>query len=164
MNILFVLAQIGVDQISTFASNPSVEKTSSNTWDNPAILIFVVVVINLLLVVVKYFLDRSKGKKENKHYRTRKITELSITKEAELFEKLERMSLRIKGEEHELLDDISEVEDCMSKNRIFYSKKIFHHAISIMDYYKRINSDLTKKDIKKEEELLDEYHKLYYDQ
>lgn len=164
MNIILILAQIGVDQLTSLTTNPSLEEASKSGWDNPAILIFVVVLINLLLVVVKFFLDRSNGKKENKNYRTRKITELSITKEAELFEKLERMSLRTKGEEHELLNDISEIDSCISKNRIFYSKKINNHAITIMDYYKRINSDLTKKDIKKEEELFDEYHKLYYDQ
>ena len=164
MDILLIFAQIGVDQLSSLATNSSVESPTISSWNNPAILIFIVVVINLLLVVVKFFLERINGKKENKHYRTRKITELSITKEAELFERLERMSLRTKGEEHELLDDITQLEVCISKNRIFYSKKIYNHATKIMDYYKRINSDLTKKDIKKEEDLLDEYHKLYYDQ
>ena len=139
-------------------------EVSNSSWTGSSIWILVIVLINLLLIIVKFFLDRSNGKKENEHYRTRKITELSIEKEAELFEKLEKISLFTKGEEHTLLDNISNVECLMSKNRIFYSKKIYHHSITILDYYKRINSDITKKDLKKEEKLFDEYHKLYYGQ
>ena len=74
------------------------------------------------------------------------------------------LSLYIKGEEHEMLDYIIGIESQMSSNRIFYSKKIYEKAVCIIDYYKSINSNLTKKDIRKEEKLLNEYHNLYYDQ
>ena len=159
-----ILIQIGVEHLSSMTSDSVTNEANNSSWSGSSIWILVIVLMNLLLIIVKFFLDRSNGKKENEHYRTRKVMELSIEKEAELFEKLEKMSLFAKGEEHALLGNISDVECLMSKNRIFYSKKLYHHSITILDYYKRINSDLTKKDLKKEEKLFDEYHKLYYGQ
>ena len=159
-----VLIQIGAEQLSSMTSDSVFYESNNSSLSNYSKWILVIVLINLLLIIVKFFLDRSNGKKENEHYRTRKIMELSIEKEAELFEKLEKMSLFTKGEEHALLNNISDTECLMSKNRIFYSKKLYHHSITILDYYKRINSDLSKKDLKKEEKLFDEYHKMYYGQ
>lgn len=161
MNLLSVLLQLDV-QLTTETYDNAIN--TSGEWSNSAIIILTGVIVNIVLMIIKFFLDRSNGKKEIQFYRTKQITNLSIEKEADLYLKLVHLSLYTKGEEHAMLDDIINIESQMLSNRIFYSKKIYNKAICIIDYYKSINSDLKKKDIRKEEGMLNEYHKLYYDQ
>lgn len=161
MNLLSVLLQLDV-QLTTETYDNAIN--TSGEWSNAAIIILTGVIVNIVLMIIKFFLDRSNGKKEIQFYRTKQITNLSIEKEADLYLKLVHLSLYTKGEEHAMLDDIINIESQMLSNRIFYSKNIYNKAICIIDYYKSINSDLKKKDIRKEEGMLNEYHKLYYDQ
>jgi len=161
MNLLSVLLQIDVQLTAATCDNTL---STSSGWSNSAIIILIGVAVNTVLMIIKFFLDRSNGRKEIQYYRTKQITNLSIEKEANLYLKLMHLSLYTKGEEHEMLDYIIDIESQMSSNRIFYSKKIYEKAVCIIDYYKSINSNLTKKDIRKEEKLLNEYHNLYYDQ
>lgn len=123
MSNLLILIQIGVEHLSSMTSDSVTNEANNSSWSGSSIWILVIVLMNLLLIIVKFFLDRSNGKKENEHYRTRKVMELSIEKEAELFEKLEKMSLFAKGEEHALLDNISDVECLMSKKQDFLFKE-----------------------------------------
>lgn len=153
--------QVGIEQLSSVQS-PLIENANV-IQTRTLFLIGVVVFVNLVLMVIKFILDLCKGNRDNKNYRRRKISDLSIDMEAKLFMELEKLSNFTKGDEHQMLEEIQRVEILVRSNRIYYSKAIYKKADEILDYYKSINSNLSRKDIKKEEQMLNDYYKKYYE-
>lgn len=161
MFIFFDIMQVGIEQLSSVQS-PLIENANV-IQTRTLFLIGVVVFVNLVLMVIKFILDLCKGNRDNKNYRRRKISDLSIDMEAKLFMELEKLSNFTKGDEHQMLEEIQRVEILVRSNRIYYSKAIYKKADEILDYYKSINSNLSRKDIKKEEQMLNDYYKKYYE-
>lgn len=126
------------------------------------ITLIVFLSINVIASVAKYFFDRALKKHDIKISKKLAIAQLSIKTESDLFLKLENLKNFQKGQSHEMLDSIIEIESFIATSRLFICKKIIVLTNEQLDYYKRIISNYNEKDIRKEKEFTSKFSKLYY--
>ncbi len=128
----------------------AIPKNSRIDW----LSVLIIIIANIIIAAVPRLINFIGYKEDKKYYRKKKIIDIAIYREAMLYGKLEKLTHFWKGEEHQMLCEIMTVEKYMANNRIYFSKKIFDKAQKLLDYFKRINSDLTHKNVMEEEKLL----------
>lgn len=153
---MILLDVIGTEKVT--------EKLISSTDGNKGLMITLIVFlsINVIASIAKYFFDRALKKHDIKISKKLAITELSIKTEADLFLRLENLKNFQKGQSHEMLDSIIEIESFIATSRLFICKKIISLTDEQLDYYKRIISNYNEKDIRKEKEFTSKFSKQYY--
>ena len=147
---------IGTEKVAEIVSPPT------TGHEGLMITLIVILSINVLVLITKYFLDRDLKLQEIKISRKVAITEISIKTEAEIFVKLENLKNFQKTESHEMLDSIIEIEIFLAKSRLYICSKIFALTNECLDYFKKVVSNYNEKDIKKEKEFSNRFSKLYY--
>lgn len=118
--------------------------------------------VNIILIVVNFILDYIKHRKDNHNFKVHLIAKKGVEVEAELYQKLQRISCLQPGDEHELLDEIIDVGNYINKNRLYIEKKFLENSIMLLDYFKKIQHNMRHKDIKKEEDLFSKLSKAFY--
>lgn len=153
---MILLDVIGTEKVT--------EKLIAPTDGSKGLMITLIVFlsINVIASVAKYFFDRALKKHDIKISKKLAITQLSIKTESDLFLKLENLKNFQKGQSHEMLDSIIEIESFISTSRLFICNKIIVLTNEQLDYYKKIISNYNEKDIRKEKEFTSKFSKLYY--
>lgn len=136
--------------------------TPTDGYKGLMITLIVFLSINIIASIAKYFFDRELKKHDIKISKKLAITEISIKTEADLFLKLESLKNFQKGESHEMLDSIIEIENYLATSRLFICKRIISIANEYLDYFKKVVSNYSEKDIKKEKEFTVKFCAEYY--
>ena len=83
-------------------------------------------------------------------------------KEIELFKMLDHLRTFQKNENHELLNELERIRELLNQNRLMYRKDLYLIAYEITDYFSIICTDYSKRDVKKENKMLDRYRDQFY--
>lgn len=120
-------------------------------------------VANIVIVLIKFVFDIAVKNQDVNIHRKGLINEFILKTEKKLFYDIEKLS-RFDGEQVEdLLIEILKIEKYSRVNRIFIRRPINNTTIKLLDYYKEVSSNYSKKDIRKEAKLMDEYSSKFYE-
>lgn len=126
-----------------------------------------VIVISLITYFVGYLLQLGLSlllkKVEIQNDRKKRIAELAITKEVEIYQSLIKLKGYQKGEAIELLDTLETLNLSINLERILLSKRYISSVEEILEYFSVICADFSKKDIKREQVLFDSLYKSFHD-
>ena len=149
---------IGKEKVVELIANPTVPGSNNGLM----LTLIVFLSINIIALISKYFLDRALKRQDILVRKKITITELSIKIESDLFLKLENLKNFQKGESHQMLDAIIDIEDYLQTSRLFICKKIIALTTDYLDYFKKVVSNYSEKDIKKEKEFTLKFSQQYY--
>ncbi|MDD2577074.1 MAG: hypothetical protein PHV76_06200 [Bacteroidales bacterium] len=144
-------------QICKPETNTLNTETNSLMW-----LLIVMIIINILAMVFKFFLDRKLKKIDITIKRKTIIAEKAINIEAELFVQLEKLKLFQNSEKEEMLNSIIKIEEFIVDNKINIGKEIQKTTNKQLDYYKTVCHDFKNKNIKLEKKFTNKFCELYY--
>jgi len=125
-------------------------------------LIYVLIVIlglNILTGVIRFILDRNLKNHEKSIHKKNLINAKSIEVQERIYEKMEELSLYIKGEEQVMLEEIESLGRYISNKRIYLPNRIYVIIEELLDYYRMLVNDSGMKDLRTEKRLFDEYAK-----
>lgn len=163
---MIVLLQIVDSELKNVISNAidttmSVSNIASQSSENTASL-STLLIINIVVIAVNFIFDYFRHRKDNHNYKVHLIAKKGVKVEAKVYEKFQKLSTYQPGEEHALLKSILELDSFLNKERLYIEKKYFSIAIDFLDYYKKIQWKMTKKNIKEEESFFNKLSTEFY--
>ena len=162
-SLIYLLQSIDCPVITdTSLTQASIEHISSGTTSTYMIPLLVLLGLNIILILVNFVLDCIKHRKDNHNYKVHLIAQKGVEVEAELYRRLQHISCLQPGDEHNLLDEIIDIDNYISRNRLYIEKKFLENSINLLDYFKKIQHNMRNKDVKKEEGLFIKLSKVFY--
>lgn len=157
--MMMLMSVIGAEQLAKKVVAPEITVEGSNGL---MITLIVFLTINIVALIAKYFFDRALKAHDVKIGRKVSITALAIKTEADLFIKLESLKSFQKGEAHDMLDAIIEIENSLGSSRLFICKDLMKLTNDCLDYFKKVVANFSEKDIRKEKQFTDKFCSMYY--
>jgi hypothetical protein len=132
-------------------------KTLNENNDSLTTVLILLVSVNIIVEVIRFISKIVLSNKDRANGRQLLIDENRIKKIERLFQSLDRLSLFDRNESVEMLDEIKRINQFVTKNKLYLSKKFQSKTNKILDYYKDVLTDYRNKDIKKETELINKF-------
>lgn len=159
MNIYFILqAQVPLETVETLMNTYASDGKSSLV-----IYILIIVIVNFILNIVTFFMQKKLKDKEVEVDRRCLINKQSVEIESYLYGELQKFSSFQKNESHELLDAIVNLQTYIEGNHLYIRKKLLRICTEMVDYYSVVCTDFKRKDPSKELKLLEKYKKTFYE-
>ena len=129
--------------------------------NNLILILLALLMLNILSIGLRFYLDQKLKDRESRIFRKNMISKRSIKVQEEIYRKMEALTLYSKGEEHQLLEDLVELQQFVITKRLYISPDLEKLANQILDYFRNLITDYRRKDFKTEQELFNEYSKLF---
>ena len=162
MFLLSLLQTISDDIISNSSLITIDDKSSAILSKGYVISLAILLLVNVLVMILNFALDRFKHRKDNHNHKVHIIAQKGIEVESAVYMYFQKMAAYQPGDEHILLDSILELDSFLNCNRIYIEKKFLSYAVDFLDYFKKIQHKMVLKDIKKEEAFFDKLSKAFY--
>lgn len=140
----------------------SMDETAKAIAPNTIVWLLILLAINIVIMLFKFYLDWRHGKNDIHNYKIKKISEKSIGVEGELYLKLLALANFQKEECHNMLDNIQELDRYIEINSLYIGKRYRHEVDEVLDYFKGVVTDYSKKDNKKEGDYFRRLSKTFY--
>jgi hypothetical protein len=138
-------------------------KANNENTKSLIIALIVLVSINIGIELFRFITSLILSNKEKKNKRQLLIEEKRIKVLEQLFQSLDSLTLLDKSEEVPLLEKIKEINQYITKNKIYIPKSFQNSATKILDYFKNVLTDFRQKSIEKEtllfKKFCDEFNK-----
>lgn len=159
MNIYSILqAQVPLETVETLMHTQGSDGKSSLV-----IYILIIVIVNFLLNIVTFFMQKKLKDKEVEVDRKCLINKQSVEIESYVYGEFQKFSSFQKHESHELLDAIVNLQTYIDENHLYIRKKLVRICTEVIDYYSVVCADFKRKDAGKELKLLEKYKKAFYE-
>ena len=119
------------------------------------------IITYLVCMFLQYWLSLLVKNKDVSNDRKMKIADLSISAGVELFQGLDHLRSFQKTEVDQMLDQIQSLYLLLNSNKVLFSKSLYTKADMILSYFSDLCADYTKKDIKREMSLFEDYIKAF---
>ena len=125
-------------------------------------LLLIVLIANIVVTVVKYYLDKQHAKQTALFQRRKLIFEQSINIEKEIFKKVDSLSDFTRKECPQLIESVNAIRDELNESRLFFDDKVYKSIDNILNYFTEIAGDFRKKNISKEILLKKKYIEAFH--
>lgn len=124
--------------------------------------LFIVLLANIAVTIIKYYLDRQHARQAALLQRRKLIFEQSINIEKEIFKKVDALSDYTREECTQLIQSVNSIRDELNESRLFFDDKVYESIDGILNYFTEIAGDFRKKDIGKEIMLKKKYIEAFH--
>lgn len=156
-----VFIEIPTDTLAIPTPLPQGEVTNSSISTLWITLSFTLI-LNVICLLLQHFGAIRVGRLDVKNERKKEILKQRLQKEEELFVEVDSLRSFQSNQSHELLDQMEKVSNLMKTYKLFYSKTIAAFIEEeVLEYYKDVVVDFSKKDPKKEIQLMTKFYQLF---
>jgi|JI102314DRNA_FD_contig_21_166095_length_886_multi_3_in_0_out_0_1 histidyl-tRNA synthetase len=127
--------------------------------DNLIYVLIIVLLLNIIATVVKFFLDRQLQNREKKVHKQRLLIENSIKVQEKIYRDMEKLSTFTQSETNELLQEIASLQKYVTNNGIYITKGMSGIINNTLDYFRVVLTDFRLKDYKREASFFEDYAK-----
>ena len=119
--------------------------------------LLIVLIANIAVIVIKFFLDREHTKHEAILQKRKLIFEQSITIEKNIYKKVDALSDFSRNECSKIIEEVNNIREELNESRLFFDAKVYKAIDDLLNYFTEISGDYRKKDLKKEIQLKNKY-------
>ena len=137
--------------------NGKIEALNGFLW-----VILIALLANIIITVVKYFLDRSQTKQEALLQRRKIIFEQSLIIQKNIFKKVDSLSDYTKNDCSRIIEDVNNIREELNESRLFLDQKVYKAIDDILNYFAEISGNFRKKNVNKEIQLKKKYIEAFH--
>ncbi len=151
-------------QIGTTEASEAIAAIIDGTeaWKQSVVVIVVVIVANIVLALIQWFIALGIKNKDVAINRQNKITDMGITIEAKIYQRMGELNNYVKGEDVQMQQKITEFTTFKNENSLYVRKELKQIADYMADYYAILLQDWRRKDMKMEDKKMKEYRNKFY--
>ena len=124
--------------------------------------LLIVLLTNIVVTIIKYYLDRQHARQAALLQRRKLIFEQSINIEKEIFKKVDSLSDYTREECPQLIQSVNSIRDELNESRLFFDDKVYESIDGILNYFTEIAGDFRKKNLRKEIKLKKKYIEAFH--
>lgn len=129
--------------------------------NNLIYVLIIVLILNIGAIVLRFVLEKRLKNKDKEIFRQNLINERSLKAQEQIYTRMHELSLFGKGEDHEFLLAIQELQQFVSRNRLYLNNNLFECVDEVLNYFRVVLTDYRLKDLKNEENLFKKYSKIF---